>query len=51
MFSKYPEGPVKVENYKITPPPKSTMKLYMENLIHHSNYSSEGIYIPKGLVL
>ena len=21
MFSKYPEGPVKVENYKITTPP------------------------------
>lgn len=51
MFSKYPEGPVKVENYKITPPPKIYDEIIYGEFNHHLNYSSEGIYLPKGLVL
>jgi len=47
-LAEIPEGPVKVENYKIISPPKTTMKFYMENLIHHFKLYSEGIHIPTG---
>jgi len=42
------EGPIKVENFKISTPPKETIKFYMENLIHHFKLYSEGISTPKG---
>jgi NADH:ubiquinone oxidoreductase subunit D len=31
-------------------PPKSTMKFYMEDLIHHFKLYTEGFHLPKGWV-
>lgn len=45
-----PEGPIKTDNKKITPPTRIEMKNSMEALIHHFKYFSEGILVPKGRV-
>ena len=34
-INKIPSGPVKVDDYKIVPPPRVEMKSSMEALIHH----------------
>jgi len=39
---------IKIENYKISPPKRSDMKLFMESLIHHFKLYTEGFYVPKG---
>lgn len=43
-----PEGPVKVEDYKISPPPRSLMKEDMEALIHHFLLFTKGYAVPQG---
>lgn len=43
-----PEGPVKTEDRKISPPPRAEMKKSMEALIHHFKLYSEGYHVPKG---
>ncbi|KAH3672364.1 hypothetical protein WICMUC_004336 [Wickerhamomyces mucosus] len=43
-----PPGPVKVEDYKISPPPRSLMKEDMEALIHHFLLFSKGYAVPQG---
>lgn len=43
-----PDGPVKVEDYKISPPPRSLMKEDMEALIHHFLLFSKGYAVPAG---
>ncbi|CAH6718249.1 putative NADH-ubiquinone oxidoreductase 49 kDa subunit, mitochondrial [[Candida] jaroonii] len=43
-----PEGPVKVEDYKINPPPRSLMKEDMEALIHHFLLFTKGYAVPQG---
>jgi NADH dehydrogenase (ubiquinone) Fe-S protein 2 len=43
-----PEGVVRVEDKKITPPTRSFMKFSMESLIHHFKLYSEGFYMEKG---
>ena len=43
-----PEGPVKVEDYKISPPPRSVMKEDMEALIHHFLLFTKGYAVPQG---
>ncbi|MFT7144844.1 MAG: NADH-quinone oxidoreductase subunit D [Alphaproteobacteria bacterium] len=45
-----PEGPVKVQNFKISPPMRDDMKTSMEALIHHFKYFTEGFHVPKGEV-
>ncbi len=42
------EGPIKVNDYKITPPSRAHMKYSMEALIHHFKLYSEGFSTPKG---
>jgi len=37
-----PNGEIKVDNHKITPPPRALMKNFMESLIHHFKHYSEG---------
>ena len=49
-LEKMPEGPVKVENFKVSPPSRDDMKASMEALIHHFKYFTEGIHVPKGEV-
>jgi len=41
-------GPVKVDDYKLTNPPRAEMKEDMEALIHHFKYFSEGFHVPAG---
>lgn len=43
-----PEGPVKVEDYKISPPPRQLMKEDMEALIHHFLLFTKGYAVPQG---
>ncbi|ODV69739.1 NADH-ubiquinone oxidoreductase 49 kDa subunit mitochondrial precursor [Hyphopichia burtonii NRRL Y-1933] len=43
-----PEGPVKVEDFKISPPPRSLMKEDMEALIHHFLLFTKGYCVPEG---
>ncbi|KAI3650587.1 hypothetical protein MP228_004068 [Amoeboaphelidium protococcarum] len=47
-LDKMPSGPVKVEDMKISPPPRSYMKESMEGLIHHFKLYSEGFSVPAG---
>jgi len=41
-------GPVKTDDYKVTPPPRQEMKQSMEALIHHFKLFTEGFHIPPG---
>lgn len=43
-----PDGPVTVENDKISPPPRESMKRSMEALIHHFKLYTEGYRVPAG---
>jgi NADH:ubiquinone oxidoreductase subunit D len=45
-ISQIPEGVVKNENYKISPPPRALIKTSMESLIHHFKYFSKGASAP-----
>lgn len=42
------EGPIKSDNYKVSPPSRYDMKQSMEAVIHHFKYYSEGFTIPHG---
>ncbi|MDX8410895.1 MAG: NADH-quinone oxidoreductase subunit D [Mariprofundaceae bacterium] len=39
-------GPVKIDDYKLTNPPRAEMKEDMEALIHHFKFFSEGYHVP-----
>ncbi|MBV8689608.1 MAG: NADH-quinone oxidoreductase subunit D [Candidatus Eremiobacteraeota bacterium] len=41
-------GPVMIDDPKVAPPPKETIALSMEALIHHFKVVSEGIRVPPG---
>jgi len=41
-------GPVIVDNYKVAPPKRASMKSNMEELIHHFKLFSEGMHVPEG---
>lgn len=43
-----PDGPVKVNDYKISPPPRAEMKDSMEAMIHHFKLFTEGYHVPEG---
>ena len=45
-LNNMPEGPVKVDDQKITPPGRAVMKQSMESLIHHFKLYSEGFVVP-----
>jgi NADH dehydrogenase (ubiquinone) Fe-S protein 2 len=47
-INKMPEGFIKVDDRKITPPSRGIMKHSMESLIHHFKLYSEGFNILKG---
>ncbi|MDR1139720.1 MAG: NADH-quinone oxidoreductase subunit D [Rickettsiales bacterium] len=47
-IEKMPEGSVKTEDRKISPPPRAEMKTSMEALIHHFKLYSEGYSVPEG---
>ncbi|AOE50817.1 NADH-quinone oxidoreductase subunit D [Kangiella sediminilitoris] len=41
-------GPVMLDNHKVTPPDRETMKHDMEALIHHFKLFTEGYCVPEG---
>ena len=41
-------GPVKIQDTKISPPPRREMKRSMEALIHHFKLYTEGYHVPSG---
>ncbi len=43
-------GPVRLDDYKITPPKRAVMKEDMEALIHHFKLFTEGFCLPEGEV-
>ena len=43
-----PDGPVKTQDHKITPPGRRDMKHSMEALIHHFKLFTEGYHVPPG---
>ncbi len=47
-IERLPEGPVKVDNRKISPPPREDMKMSMEAMIHHFKLFTEGYHVPAG---
>ncbi|BFZ55987.1 ndufs2, NADH ubiquinone oxidoreductase 49 kd subunit [Savitreella phatthalungensis] len=47
-LNKMPAGPVKVEDFKISPPPRAQMKESMEALIHHFQLYTKGYAVPPG---
>jgi NADH-quinone oxidoreductase subunit D len=47
-LEQLPDGPVKVDDRKIAPPPRAEMKRSMESLIHHFKLYTEGYHVPAG---
>ena len=47
-LAQMPGGPVKVNDRKVAPPPRSEMKTSMEALIHHFKLYTEGDHVPAG---
>lgn len=41
-------GPIKVDDYRVAPPPRAKMKSGMEEMIHHFKLFTEGFHLPKG---
>jgi NADH-quinone oxidoreductase subunit D len=49
-LNKMPFGPVRSNNYKYVPPPRSQIGISMEALIHHFKYWTDGVNFPRGAV-
>ena len=47
-LKKLPYGPVRSNNRKFVPPPRSELGVSMEALIHHFKLWTEGFHAPKG---
>ncbi|KAJ8507706.1 hypothetical protein ONZ45_g9956 [Pleurotus djamor] len=47
-LNKMPTGAIKVDDHKLVPPPRASMKESMESLIHHFKLFSEGYSVPPG---
>ncbi|WP_448188505.1 NADH-quinone oxidoreductase subunit D [Azospirillum sp. sgz301742] len=47
-IKEMPEGPVRLQDRKIAPPPRGEMKRSMESLIHHFKLFTEGFHVPAG---
>lgn len=47
-IEKMPEGNIKMNDYKVSPPPRAEMKSSMEALIHHFKLYTEGYHVPEG---
>ena len=47
-LDQMPDGAVKSDNFKISPPPRGEMKRSMEALIHHFKLYTEGYHVPAG---
>ncbi len=47
-LQQLPDGPVRSNDYKVSPPPRAEMKRSMEALIHHFKLYTEGYHVPAG---
>jgi len=47
-INNMPEGPIKSDDKKITPPSRMDMKNSMESKIHHFKFFTEGVCVPRG---
>lgn len=47
-LNNMPSGPIKSDDNKLTAPMRVDMKNFMEPVIHHFKYFTEGIVVPKG---
>jgi len=47
-LNNIPEGPIKINDFKLTPPSRNQLKNSMEGLIHHFKYYTQGFNVPKG---
>jgi NADH-quinone oxidoreductase subunit D len=47
-IEQMPAGPIKVNDRKVSPPPRAEMKDSMEALIHHFKLFTEGMHVPEG---
>lgn len=45
-LNEMPQGPIKTDDRKLTPPSRSQMKQSMESLIHHFKLYTEGFTVP-----
>ncbi|KAF9469490.1 respiratory-chain NADH dehydrogenase [Collybia nuda] len=43
-----PSGVIKIDDHKLVPPPRASMKENMEALIHHFKFFTEGYSVPPG---
>lgn len=50
IIEKMPEGDYKVQDKKVTPPPRARIDQSMEALIHHFKVYTEGYKVPEGEV-
>jgi NADH dehydrogenase (ubiquinone) Fe-S protein 2 len=50
VLNRIPEGPVKTDDNKMTPPTRADMKQSMEGVIHHFKMFTEGVVVPAGEV-
>jgi NADH dehydrogenase (ubiquinone) Fe-S protein 2 len=46
--NEMPQGVIKIDDRKITPPSRSQLKQSMESLIHHFKHYTEGFTVPAG---
>jgi NADH-quinone oxidoreductase subunit D len=47
-IEQMPQGPVQINDRKVTPPPRAEMKSSMEALIHFFKLYTEGYHVPPG---
>ena len=48
-INNIPQGQIKIDDKKITPPSRIEMKNSMEALIHHFKFYTQGMDVPKGM--
>jgi NADH-quinone oxidoreductase subunit D len=50
MIEKMPSGDYRIQDPKVTPPPRGRIDASMEALIHHFKIFTEGFKVPEGEV-
>ncbi|CAI8298458.1 MAG: NADH-quinone oxidoreductase subunit 4 [Acidimicrobiales bacterium AG-410-I20] len=48
ILERMPEGDYRIQNKKVTPPPRARIDESMEALIHHFKIFTEGFHVPEG---
>ena len=48
ILERMPDGDYRIQNKKVTPPPRARIDESMEALIHHFKIFTEGFHVPEG---